>query len=125
MAAFESAYPSLLQGVSQQVPHFRLPGQVEEQTNMLSDTVTGPRRRPGAQVRAIGDLAGASFTNVRAGYVELSGQPIHYAINTENGMVRLYDADFGLIANMQCDYLAAGAPPDFGPAPRGGCPPSG
>lgn len=43
----ELAYPSLLYGVSQQTPRERQNGQLTEQLNMLSDPVTGIRRRPG------------------------------------------------------------------------------
>ncbi|MGL5261031.1 MAG: hypothetical protein ACRC9P_01460, partial [Bacteroides sp.] len=51
MASFDGAYPSLLQGVSEQVPTSRLPGQVTEQINMVSDLVTGVRRRVGSNLR--------------------------------------------------------------------------
>ena len=45
----DGVIPSLLQGVSQQIPRERLPGQVGAQLNMVSDLVTGIRRRPGIQ----------------------------------------------------------------------------
>ena len=49
MSVVESAYSTLVQGVSQQHPAARAPGQVTAQLNMLSDPVTGLRRRPGAK----------------------------------------------------------------------------
>lgn len=52
MSTFESSYKSLLQGVSQQIPSERLPGQLTSQLNMLSDPVTGLRRRPGVEFKA-------------------------------------------------------------------------
>jgi hypothetical protein len=46
MSYYETAYPSLLSGVSQQMPQDRLPGHVSEQVNMMSDLVRGLSRRP-------------------------------------------------------------------------------
>lgn len=40
MSTYEAAYKSLLQGVSQQLPEERLPGQLTAQVNMVSDPVT-------------------------------------------------------------------------------------
>ncbi len=47
MAVREGTYNSLLQGVSQQIPQERADGQLGAQLNMLSDAVTGLRRRSG------------------------------------------------------------------------------
>lgn len=44
---YETAYPTLLNGVSQQLPQSRIPGQLESQTNMVSDLVRGLCRRGG------------------------------------------------------------------------------
>lgn len=49
MSYIESAHKNLLMGVSQQVPQDRLPGQLSAQMNMISDPVTGLRRRPGTE----------------------------------------------------------------------------
>lgn len=43
-------YPSLIRGVSQQVPHKRALGQHADQVNMLADPVNGLSRRPGSQL---------------------------------------------------------------------------
>lgn len=47
MSVYEGIYKSFLQGVSQQTPQERSEGQLGEQLNMLSDPVTGIRRRGG------------------------------------------------------------------------------
>lgn len=47
MAKVSGAYKSLVRGVSQQVPEERLPGQHEEQVNIISDPVRGLVRRQG------------------------------------------------------------------------------
>lgn len=49
MSVYEGVYKSLLQGVSQQTPQEREDGQLGEQVNMLSDPVTGLRRRGGVK----------------------------------------------------------------------------
>lgn len=54
MAFIKGTYPPLIGGVSQQGKHARMPNQVTQQVNMLSDVVTGPRRRAG--MRLIRDL---------------------------------------------------------------------
>lgn len=42
------SYASLVQGVSEQVPELRRPGQLSEQVNLLPDPVEGLTRRPGS-----------------------------------------------------------------------------
>lgn len=49
LSYMESAHKNLLMGVSQQQPQDRLPGQLTAQLNMVSDPVTGLRRRPGTE----------------------------------------------------------------------------
>lgn len=44
---YETSYPSLTAGISQQLPQSRLPGQLNDQTNMVSDLVRGLCRRGG------------------------------------------------------------------------------
>ncbi len=46
MSYYETAYPSLVSGVSQQLIQDRLPGQLTSQKNMMSDLVRGLCRRP-------------------------------------------------------------------------------
>lgn len=52
MPYYETAYPSLLFGISQQLPQHRQPGQLNEQLNMVSDLVRGLCRRPGSKLIA-------------------------------------------------------------------------
>lgn len=62
MAYIKGSYPALVGGISQQVKIQRLPDQVERQVNMLSDVVTGPRRRGGYEmVAALPELKGKEF----------------------------------------------------------------
>ena len=51
------SWESLLQGVSQQIPEIRLPGQHGEQINMLPDPVRGLTRRPGSVMKGERELA--------------------------------------------------------------------
>ena len=70
MTVVDSAYASLVQGVSQQTPYQRRPGQVEEQLNMLSDPVTGLARRRGTtnalETPIIVGTNAATVTDLRA-----------------------------------------------------------
>lgn len=52
----EGTYNSLLQGVSQQIPQEREDGQLGLQINMLSDAVTGLRRRSGFKFHSLETL---------------------------------------------------------------------
>ncbi|NYW24497.1 hypothetical protein, partial [Escherichia coli] len=72
MPTYESAYKSLLQGVSQQIPEERLPGQLSAQVNMLSDPVTNLRRRPGAQLRAQGMMPSATCDSIRGFFTDIA-----------------------------------------------------
>jgi hypothetical protein len=55
------SYPSLVQGVSQQVPHNRDQGRCTEQVNMLPDPVQGLARRHGSRWVAEAELTGVDF----------------------------------------------------------------
>ena len=91
MSTYESAYPSLIQGVSQQPPEFMQPGQIVSQVNMVSDPVTGLRRRPGAKYMAE-DLYGLSFPQLTVSdRVEISGKAVHFKVNAFLGDVSLWD----------------------------------
>ena len=71
MSYKESAHKNLLMGVSQQAPQDRLPGQLSEQINMVSDPVTGLRRRPGTEL--------VNFI----GTFDLTGQPRPFTYHTD------------------------------------------
>lgn len=53
MSVYEGVYKSFLQGVSQQTPQEREDGQLGSQVNMLSDPVTGLRRRGGVKFHSV------------------------------------------------------------------------
>ena len=104
MSAFESSYKSLLQGVSQQLPRERLPGQVGSQENMLSDAVTNVRRRPGAAYRFNLPMPGGSFDNIKAWYTDIAGETVHIILNCSNGDITILDDTYAVL-----DTLSGGA----------------
>lgn len=84
MAVYEGVYKSLLQGVSQQTPQEREDGQLGEQVNMLSDPVTGLRRRGGIKfTQAIPYRSAKSYIQL----VELGGEHRAVIIDTTTGQV--------------------------------------
>ena len=108
---FEGVMPSLLQGVSQQIPRERQPGQLGAQQNLLSDPVTGLRRRPGARyVNTLSMQAPAGDDYLFTAYIERGTDGRHLLINTETGAWRLYSKD-GLTAKNtgQSNYFIASA----------------
>ena len=111
MSAFEASYSSLLQGVSQQNPRERLPGQVQAQSNMISDPVSGPRRRPGARFEfsIASDIEYPSDTDsLLAWYTDVAGSTVHILLNTNNGRLRLLDSAYNLEATLEGGaYLTA------------------
>lgn len=108
MSGFEQAYPSLLQGVSQQIPKLRLDGQVTAQVNMLSDLVTNVRRRPGAILRASLPVPGETHLTMRAWETDIAGQRVHIYLGSATGTLRLLSQDLStLVATLQNDYLKA------------------
>jgi hypothetical protein len=102
----DSAYPSLLQGVSQQVLQHRKEGQLSAQTNMLSDVVTGLRRRPGVSFK--GRYTEATDNNsVRGLYTEYDGVGYHIILNSKLGKITILNADFTLHSTHTNPYLVA------------------
>lgn len=97
MGIFESSYKSLLQGVSQQLPRERLPGQVGSQDNMLSDPVTNIRRRPGAQFRYSIPMPDVTSDSVRAWFTDIGGFKVHVLLNTVTGSLKVLDEDYNLL----------------------------
>lgn len=98
--SLEGTIPSLLQGVSQQIPRERKPGQLGSQVNMLADPVTSIRRRPGAVLLNNGTgitapLSGQLFTS----YVERGTDGRHLVINTATGDWYLLGKDTGQVVN--------------------------
>lgn len=113
MAAFEGSQKSQLQGVSQQIARERLDGQVTAQENMLSDVVTGLRRRPGCQVRT--QIAiGVGRDNVLGWDTDVGGIRVKVLLNTVNGFLHVYDENWVLLQDVTPNpYLAGGARSDY------------
>lgn len=108
MSTFESAYKSLLQGVSQQLPEERLPGQLTAQVNMVSDPVTNLRRRPGLKMNHSWGWSGASTDTIRGWFTDVGGVRVHVFLNTSTGNIRVYDEQFNLEASLDAgQYLQA------------------
>lgn len=98
MSKFESSYKSLLQGISQQIPKERLPGQLTAQLNMMSDPVTNLRRRPGTQFLYSRNFPSADSTHTLGWFTDVSGERMHVILNTVTGKVLLLDKDRNEVA---------------------------
>ncbi|HVH93234.1 MAG TPA: hypothetical protein VM783_17855 [Candidatus Acidoferrum sp.] len=94
MSTFEASYKPPLQGVSQQIPEERLPGQVTAQVNMLADPVTGLRRRPGLAVHAANHWEDAFSDHIRGWFTDIAGTRVHILVNTTTGNVRVLNESF-------------------------------
>lgn len=94
--ALEGSVPSLLQGVSQQVPRERLQGQVTAMVNCLADPVSGVRRRPIARLISTVEwnVPEASTTqSLYTQYLEDGEGGMHLCIDTSTGRWWLLDDD--------------------------------
>lgn len=91
--------PSLLQGVSQQIPRERQPGQVGAQVNMTSDPVTGIRRRPPAHYVATSSMTAPEQGFLFTAYIERGTDGRHLLINTNTGFWQLLSKDTGSVLN--------------------------
>lgn len=110
MAIFESAFPSLLQGVTQQVARARLPGQISLQENMLSDPVTGIRRRPGIEFGYSKEKPGATSDSIVAWYTDIAGFQVHVVLDTVSGILYIQDDNYNTLATLPAStYLQAGS----------------
>lgn len=112
MSIFDGTYKSLLEGVSQQTPQERRDGQLSEQINMLSDKVTGLRRRGGVLLDSIIEQDPKCYFRI----VTLGGEPYIVAINPELGT--LYVQHFRnptapLIKTFTHDYFKAAGRASF------------
>lgn len=107
MASFDGAYESLVQGVSEQVPTSRLPGQVTEQVNMVSDLVTGVRRRTGSKLRFTMKSEGIG-KNLKAWKTDVGGVSTECYLNTNTGeLILLEEGNVSEMTRFQSDYLRA------------------
>lgn len=104
---FDGSFKSLLAGVSQQVPSARLEGQLSLQENMLSDIVSGLRRRPG--VRLLGTVSSFHPTpiNTLATYVEGATGNYNTFINATTGEMVVCALDGTLLSRATSPYLVA------------------
>lgn len=94
MSTYEAAYKSLLQGVSQQLPEERLPGQLTSQVNMVSDPVTNLRRRPGVLFRKSWAWASADYEHSLGWFTDIAGSRVHVLLNTNTGNIRILNENF-------------------------------
>lgn len=108
MAVYESGYPSLIQGASQQVPDKRLDGQVSNQLNMVSDALTGLRRRKGFELLRFLE----NSDNARFWWFSISGASYMVAHDYSTGTIRVYSDKGILVGSIKNDYLI-GAYQDF------------
>ena len=107
MAGFEGSYKSLLQGVSQQVPRERLPGQVSAQNNMLSDAVSNLRRRPGAEiVRSISTPTAVSG-KVVGWDTDIGGVKLKVLLNIVDGTLTMLNGNYANVQTLTNSYLIA------------------
>mgnify|MGYP001581351820 FL=1 len=96
MSYIESAHKNLLMGVSQQAPQDRVPGQLTTQINMLSDPVTGLRRRPGTEfinVLAHMDLTGAPRPKVY--HTDINNRSVVFLVFVHTGDLLVLDDQTG------------------------------
>lgn len=108
MSGFEQPFPSLLQGVSQQIPKLRLDGQVSAQVNMLSDLVTNVRRRPGAITKYSAAVPGETHLTMRAWETDIAGQRVHVILGAVGGTLTVLKQDMSsVLASLQNNYLKA------------------
>lgn len=101
MSTYEAAYKSLLQGVSQQLPEERLPGQLTAQVNMVSDPVTNLRRRPGVVFRKSWAWASADYEHSLGWFTDIAGSRVNILLNTNTGNIRILDEQFNEEASLK------------------------
>lgn len=106
MAYFEAAYAPLIQGVSQQTPKDRQPGQVSEQINMSSDIAFGIRRRPGSSFKHAYSWLWES-SRISTYQADLSGVRVLFVVDTKDGSCTLLGNDGNVLSKLQQDYLRA------------------
>ena len=107
MSYWAGSYRQLLFGVSQQVAKDRVDGQNEEQLNMTSDLVTGPRKR--APVRAIARLG--AYTDpgkITSHRTNIGGEDVLLLVDTATGKLQVIrEADGTELYTSTNAYLVA------------------
>jgi len=114
----DGAYPSLLQGVSQQIVQNRIEGQLTAQNNMLSDIVTGLRRRPGSEYKQT--LLTTTGDSLHSLYLELGDIGYHIYVNPLDGKLRVYDSNWVLVHTTTDLYLVASSAGSIRTVTQGG-----
>ncbi|ADQ12741.1 putative tail tubular protein B [Acinetobacter phage phiAB1] len=100
----EGVYPSFLKGVSQQTPQERSDGQLGAQLNLLSDAVTGLRRRGGVKFQAkLTGIPNSSYIRL----IDINGVNYIMIVDTVTGTLKIYNFDGSLLKAHQTDYLKA------------------
>lgn len=110
MSTYESSVTSILQGVTQQHPSERLPGQLTAQVNMQADPVTKLRRRKGVLFAKAWDWADATTDNIVSWFTAISGERMHVHLNTTTGNIRLLNEALVEEASLTSTYLAGTTP---------------
>lgn len=111
MSTYEAAYKSPLQGVSQQLPEERLPGQLTSQVNMVSDPVTNLRRRPGVLFRKSWAWASADYEHSLGWFTDIAGSRVHILLNTNTGNIRILNENFVEEASLNAGAYLTNADP--------------
>lgn len=111
MSYKESAHKNLLMGVSQQAPQDRLPGQLSEQINMVSDPVTGLRRRPGSElINFIGSFDLTNAPRPKIYHTDINNRSVVIVVFVHTNVMWVMDDQTGEILQIINDaYLNAGA----------------
>lgn len=110
MSYMESAHKNLLMGVSQQAPQDRVPGQLTAQINMISDPVTGLRRRPGTEfVKVLADLDLDAVVRPRVYHTDINNRSVAMLVLPATGELLVFDDQTGeqLYKPPASDYLKA------------------
>lgn len=114
MAYTKGTYPQLIGGISEQVPQARHANQVQAQLNMLSDPVTGPRRRGGFTHH--GTLAAITGDQFKSELYEIGGDVYALVVRTDTGKALLYAVDVNgysqgaLLQEANFPYAVASSP---------------
>lgn len=103
MSIFEGTYKSLLEGVSQQTPQERRQGQLGSQVNMLSDKVTGLRRRGGIKMHKLIKRSPSCYFKIAT----LGGEPYLVSIDTTAGNVQVQHFNQGKVYSFKNEYFKA------------------
>jgi hypothetical protein len=75
---------------------------------MLSDTTTGPRRRPGAEYRFSFDFTGESDQSVKAWDTDINGQRVHIIVGTNTARWVVLNSDMSaMLGAGSLPYLSA------------------